>query len=177
MFPGAQILPYCGIMPSIHPSAFIAPGAVVVGDVEIGAQSGVWFNCVIRGDVQSIRIGERTNIQDGSVIHVTRVTGPTHIGSGVTIGHMALLHACTVEDDSFIGMGAALLDGAHVHRHGMVAAKALITPRKQVGAGELWGGNPGKLMRELSEAEIAFFAQSAENYVQLAAQYLAPDIG
>ena len=93
--PGAIIMPYKGILPTIHESAFIAPGAVVIGDVHIGPETGVWFGCVIRGDVNSIRIGARTNIQDGTIIHVTRKTGPTSIGSGVTIGHQVLLHACT----------------------------------------------------------------------------------
>ncbi|MFZ4541526.1 MAG: gamma carbonic anhydrase family protein, partial [Rickettsiales bacterium] len=97
--PGAVILPYKGIFPTIHPEAFIAPGAVVIGDVHIGAETGVWFGCIIRGDVNTIRIGARTNIQDGTVIHVTRRMGPTTIGSGITIGHKVLLHACTLMDD------------------------------------------------------------------------------
>ena len=102
--PAPIILPYKGIMPTIAPDAFIAPGAVVIGDVHIGSKTNVWFGCVIRGDVNIIRIGERTNIQDGTVVHVTRKTGPTIIGSGITIGHSVLLHACTLEDDSLMGM-------------------------------------------------------------------------
>jgi carbonic anhydrase/acetyltransferase-like protein (isoleucine patch superfamily) len=160
-------------MPVIHPNAFIAAGAVIIGDVEIGAYSSVWFGCVVRGDVNIIRIGERTNIQDGTIIHVTRKTSPTHIGSGITIGHLALLHACTLEDDCFIGMGAKILDDAVVESGAMVAAGALVTPRKRIPSGQLWGGNPAKFMRELSEADRAFFPISADNYVRLGQEYLA----
>lgn len=165
------ILPFRGIMPTIHPTAFIAPGAVVIGDVHIGAYSNIWFGCVVRGDVNYIRIGERTNIQDGTVVHVTRKTGPTTIGSGITIGHSALLHACTLEDNCFIGMGAQVLDDAVVESESMVAAGALVTPKKRVLKGQLWAGNPAKYMRDLTEKDLAFFPVSAENYVQLAAEY------
>lgn len=165
------ILPFRGIWPTIAPDAFIAPGAVVIGDVEIGPESNVWFGCVIRGDVNTIRIGARTNIQDNSVIHVTRGTGPTRIGSGVTIGHHAVLHACTLEDDCFIGMGAVVLDDAVVESGGMLAAGALLAPRKRVLGGELWAGNPARLMRPMTEAERAFLPVSAQNYVDLAAEY------
>lgn len=165
------ILPYNGIMPSIHETAWIAPGAVVIGDVVIGAHTNVWFGCVIRGDVNTIRIGSRTNIQDGTVIHVTRQTGPTVIGSNITIGHRALMHACTVEDDSFIGMGATLLDGSVVESGAYLAAGALLTPNKRVIAGQMWAGNPAKYFRDVSADEKAFIAISAENYVQLAKQY------
>jgi carbonic anhydrase/acetyltransferase-like protein (isoleucine patch superfamily) len=127
---------------------------------------------VIRGDVNHIRIGERTNIQDGTIVHVTRKTGPTLIGSGITIGHLALLHACTLEDNCFIGMGAQILDDAVVESHSMVAAGALITPKKRVPKGQLWAGNPAKHMRDLSEKDLEFFPISAENYVRLAEEYL-----
>lgn len=167
-----HILPYKGKLPKIHPTAFIAPGAVVIGDVEIGAYSNIWFGCVVRGDVNYIRIGERTNIQDGTVVHVTRVTSPTHIGSGVTIGHGAVIHACTLEDNCFVGMGATILDDAVIEREGMLAAGALLTPKKRLPSGELWGGNPAKLLRPLKQAEKEFFPQSAENYVQLGQEYL-----
>jgi carbonic anhydrase/acetyltransferase-like protein (isoleucine patch superfamily) len=167
------ILPFRGRWPTIHPGAFIAPGAVVIGDVEIGSESNVWFGCVIRGDVNTIRIGTRTNIQDNTVIHVTRGTGPTRIGSGITIGHHAVLHACTLEDDCFVGMGAVILDDAVVESGGMLAAGALLAPRKRVAAGELWAGNPAKLFRPMSEAERGFIPVSAQNYVDLAAEYRA----
>ncbi|NDF11307.1 MAG: gamma carbonic anhydrase family protein [Proteobacteria bacterium] len=169
--PAPIILPYKGIMPTIAPDAFIAPGAVVIGDVHIGSKTNVWFGCVIRGDVNIIRIGERTNIQDGTVVHVTRKTGPTIIGSGITIGHSVLLHACTLEDDSFIGMHSTVMDGAVVERHGMVAAAAVVTPKKRVPKDEIWGGNPAKLLRPMRQEEIDYIAISAENYVKLAAEY------
>ncbi len=165
------ILPYKGIMPKIAGDAFIAPGAVIIGDVEIGSKSNIWFGCVIRGDVNTIRIGERTNIQDATVVHVTRKTGPTFIGSNVTIGHSALIHAATIEDDSFIGMHATVMDGAVVRSGGMVAAGALVTPNKEVPAGEIWGGNPAKHLRKMRQEEIDFIAISARNYVDLAEEY------
>lgn len=165
------ILPYKGIMPTIHPDAFIAPGAVVIGDVHIGAKSNVWFGCVIRGDVNTIRIGERTNIQDGTVVHVTRITGPTTIGSGITIGHSALLHACTLEDDCFIGMHATAMDGSVVEKGGMLAAGALLTPHKRVPSGQLWAGSPAKYFRDLNPEEQAFIPVSSNNYVELAQEY------
>lgn len=173
------ILPYkgeynpAGVSPDISPEAFVAPGAAVIGDVRIGRDTGVWFGCVIRGDVNIVRIGERTNIQDGTVIHVTRKTGPTHIGSGVTIGHSALLHACTIEDDSFIGMRATIMDGAVVESGGWVAAGALVTPGKRVPKGQVWAGSPAKYFRDLTEEEQAFITISADNYVAHAREYIA----
>jgi carbonic anhydrase/acetyltransferase-like protein (isoleucine patch superfamily) len=175
------ILPYrgefapAGVSPTISPAAFIAPGAVVVGDVTIGTDSGLWFGCVARGDVNIVRIGARTNIQDGTVIHVTRRTGPTLIGSGVTVGHACVLHACVVEDDSFIGMRATLMDGVVVERGGWVAAGALVTPNKRIPSGEIWAGNPAKFFRKLTPEEIEFIGVSAENYVRHAREYLAMD--
>lgn len=173
------ILPYrgefntAGVSPTIHPEAFIAPGAAVIGDVHIGAGTGVWFGCVIRGDVAPIRIGSRTNIQDGTVIHVTRRTGPTTIGSGVTIGHSVLLHACTLEDNCFVGMRATIMDGAVVESGGWVAAGALVTPGKRIPKGQIWAGNPAKLFRYLTEEEQAFIAISAGDYAKHAEEYLA----
>lgn len=169
--PGAVILPYMGIFPTIHPDAFIAPGAVVIGDVHIGKETSVWFGCVIRGDVNTIRIGERTNIQDGTVIHVTRKTGPTTIGSGITIGHKVLIHAATIEDGAFIGMGSSLLDFAVVESGGFLAAGAQLTPGKRVPTGQMWAGNPAKYFRELKVEEIQFIPVSAQNYVDLALDY------
>ena len=165
------ILPYGGVLPTIDPSAFIAPHAVVIGDVVIGAETSVWFNCTIRGDVHEIRIGARTNIQDGTVIHVTGGKLGTYIGSDITIGHGAILHACTLDDGCFIGMGATLLDGVVVESGAMVAAGAVVTPGKRVKRGELWAGNPAKLLRELKAEEMAFFLKSAANYVSLAQTY------
>ena len=171
--PGAIILSYNGIFPTIHHDAFIAPGAVIIGDVHIGAESGVWFGCVIRGDVNSIRIGRRTNIQDGTVIHVTRQTGPTTIGNGITIGHKVLMHACTLEDDCFVGMGATLIDFVVVETGGFVAAGSMVTPKKRIPKGQMWGGNPAKYMRDLTAEETAFIPISAENYVRHVHEYKA----
>lgn len=165
------ILPYRGKLPKISPDAFIASGAVVIGDVEIGAYTNVWFGCVIRGDVNTIRIGERTNIQDGTVIHVTRKTGPTKIGSGITIGHSVLLHACTLEDNCFIGMHSTVMDNAVVESGSMVAAGALVTPNKRVPKGQIWGGNPAKFLRDLKPQEVEFIKISENNYVELAEEY------
>ena len=167
------ILPYKGILPKIADGVFIAQNAVVTGDVEIGAGSGIWYGCVLRGDVHQIRIGERTNIQDNTVVHVTGGKLGTYIGSDITIGHGAILHACTLEDGCFVGMGAVILDGAVVESGAMVAAGALVTPGKRVRKGELWSGSPAKLFRPLSEQDLAFFPVSARGYAELAAKYRA----
>lgn len=159
--------------PDIAKDAFVAPSAAVIGDVKVGAGSSIWYGCVIRGDVNSISVGSSTNIQDNTLVHVakTNISGnvmPTTIGSRVTIGHNAVLHGCTIEDDAFVGMGATLLDGAHVEKNAMVAAGALVKQNTRIPTGEVWAGNPAKLLRKLSDEEIAFFAKSAENYVKLA---------
>ncbi|MBV8939662.1 MAG: gamma carbonic anhydrase family protein [Alphaproteobacteria bacterium] len=172
------ILPYQGeyalqaVSPRIAASAFIAANAAVIGDVEIGEESSIWYGCVVRGDVHRIRIGNRTNIQDGTVVHVTRGTGPTLIGSNVTIGHAALLHACTLEDNSFIGMRATLMDGVVVENGAQVAAGALVTPGKRIPTGELWAGSPARLFRKLTPEEQAFISESADNYVRLSREHL-----
>lgn len=165
------ILPYNGIFPTIHPTAFIAPGAVVVGDVTIGPESSVWFGCVLRGDVNVIRVGARTNIQDGTVVHVTSGGQGTHIGDDVTIGHMVLLHDCTLEDASFVGMKAALIDKARVESHAMVGAGALVTQGKVVAKNQLWVGSPAKYWRDLRDEEIEEIKNRATHYVRLAQAY------
>ncbi len=167
-----SILPYKGMLPKIASDAFIAPGAHIIGDVEIGSKVGVWFNCVIRGDVAEVRIGDRTNIQDGTVIHVTRNGHPTIIGQGVTIGHQAMLHACKLEDGSFIGMSATIMDDAIVESGAMVAAGALVPPRKVVKSGQIWAGNPAKYLRDLTPEEAAFIKKSEDNYVKHVEEYL-----
>lgn len=172
-----HILPYQGTLPTIAPDVYVAPNATVIGDVVIGAGTSIWFNCVIRGDVHEIRIGERTNVQDGTIIHVTAGGNGTYIGSDITIGHGAILHACTLGDGCFIGMGAIVLDGAVVETGAMVAAGAVVTPGKRVKTGELWGGNPAKLLRELSEKDKGFFAVNAVNYVALSQRYKTEEAG
>ena len=168
----ASILQYKGILPRIAGDSFIAPGAQIIGDVEIGNHSGIWFNCVLRGDVAHIRIGDRTNIQDGTIIHVTRGGHPTIIGTGVTVGHNAILHACRLEDGSFVGMGAIIMDDVVVESGAMVAAGSLVPPRKIIKSGQIWAGNPAKYLRDLTTEEAAFIKQSEENYVKHASEYL-----
>ncbi|MFO1112810.1 MAG: gamma carbonic anhydrase family protein [Rhodospirillales bacterium] len=168
----AALLPYRGIRPRLALRVFIAPGASVIGDVEIGAEASIWFGCVVRGDVNVVRIGERTNIQDGTVIHVAKEGQGTFIGADITVGHMALLHACTLEDGAFVGMRATVMDDALVESGAMVAAGALITPGKRVRRGELWAGSPAKKIRELTDADRLAMAKLAPRYVALAADYL-----
>ncbi|PCI56233.1 MAG: gamma carbonic anhydrase family protein [Alphaproteobacteria bacterium] len=165
------ILPYKGITPQIHDSAFIAPSASIIGDVQIGEDSNIWYNCALRGDVNDIKIGKRTNIQDGTVIHVTTDFQGTYVGDDVTVGHLAILHACTIEDFGFVGMQACVMDGAVVESHGMLAAGALLTPNKRVPSGELWAGSPAKYMRDLTDKERAYIKWSAPHYVELGKEH------
>ena len=159
--------------PRVADTAFVAPTAAVIGDVTIGPESGIWFHCVLRGDTNLIRIGARTNIQDGTIIHVNHVTHPTIIGDDVTVGHAAIIHACVLEDWAFVGMGATVLDGAVIEQGGMLAAGALLAPNKRIGRGELWIGSPARLARVMSPEEQAAFAATAPHYVELAARYRA----
>lgn len=168
----AFIMPYNGIWPNIDKKVFIAPSASIIGDVTIKEGSGIWFNVVLRGDVEPITIGKNTNIQDGSVIHCTRNGGKTIIGSNVTIGHKALIHACTLQDACFIGMGAILMDNVIVETGGMVAAGSLVTPGKIIRKGEIWAGNPAKFFRHLTEEEANFIMISANNYYKHVQEYL-----
>jgi carbonic anhydrase/acetyltransferase-like protein (isoleucine patch superfamily) len=167
-----MIIPYKNIVPKIGKDVFIAENAAVTGDIEIGDESNIWYNVSMRGDVHEIRIGKRTNIQDNCVVHVTRNVSGTYIGDEVTIGHGAIIHACTLGDQAFVGMGAIILDEAVVEEKAMVAAGALVTPGKRIPTGQLWGGSPARYMRDLTEEELAFFPQSAENYVKLAREYM-----
>ncbi len=169
----ALILPFQGTRPRIASDVFIAENAVIIGNVEIGSQSGIWFGCVLRGDVNQIRIGERTNIQDGTIIHVSSVDQGTYLGDDVTVGHMVLLHSCTIEDRAFIGMKSCLLDNVYVEQGGMVAAGSLVTPGKRVRSGELWMGSPARCQRMLTEEEKIGFAETAPHYVELARQHLS----
>jgi len=166
-----KILPYRGVYPRIDATAFVADTAAVIGDVEIGAEAGIWFGCVIRGDVNIVRIGARTNIQDSSVIHVSKDGQGTFIGDDVTIGHMVLMHACTLESGCFIGMHATVMDDCVVEEGGMLAAGALLTPGKRVRSGQLWAGSPARYMREIGDAERVVIARTVPRYVGLAAEY------
>jgi len=167
------IYTFGGVYPKFDTSVFIASSADLIGDVEIGADSSLWFNVTVRGDVNYIRIGKSTNIQDGSVIHVTTHTHPTIIGNSVTIGHNVTLHGCTLQDLCLIGMGAVVLDGAVVERQSFVAAGCLVPPGKVVPSGTLFAGSPGSVKRQLTEDEMKFFEKSAINYVKLKNIYLS----
>jgi carbonic anhydrase/acetyltransferase-like protein (isoleucine patch superfamily) len=170
---GAIVLPFKGVAPRLGREVFIAPGAAVIGDVELGDGASVWFGCVIRGDDHWVRVGADTNIQDGSVIHVSLGTHPTAIGARVTIGHGVRLHGCTVEDDAMVGIGATVLDGVHVERGAIVAAGAVVSPGKRVPAGELWAGCPARPVRAVKPSETEFIRRNAPHYRGLAAAYLA----
>ena len=173
---GPVILPYRNILPRIHPSAFIAPGAIVIGDVEIGPRANIWFNCVIRGDDAPIRIGAGANIQDGTIVHVTFEKGEhieCVIGDDAAIGHMALLHACRLEPGAFVGMKACVMDRAVVESGAMVAAGAVVTPRKRVKSGELWAGTPARFTRLLKPEEQEYMRWVTTHYRELAEEYRA----
>lgn len=165
------ILSFEGTAPRIDPTAWVAPTAVVIGDVEIGAGSSIWYHCVLRGDTNFIRIGARTNIQDGSILHVNRETFPCILGDDVTVGHGAIVHACIVEDGGFVGMGATVLDGAVVGRGAVLAAGALLTPNKTMGPDELWAGNPARFVRVLDEGEKVRFTAVGAHYLDLAVRH------
>jgi len=165
------IAPFNGIWPRIHDSAFIAPGCRIIGDVEIGAGASIWYNCVIRADVNQIRIGARSNIQDGSVIHCDSPKAghpdgfPTIIGEDVLVGHMALIHGCRLEDRAFVGMGAVVMDGCRIESDGMLAAGALLSPGKVIGARQLWMGRPAAYARDLSDEALAGMQKGVAGYV------------
>lgn len=166
-----NILPYLDKYPEIHETVFLAEGALVIGDVKIGADASVWFNAVIRGDVCPISIGERTNVQDNVTLHVTHDTGPLDIGVSVTIGHGAILHACNIDDHVLIGMGAVLLDNCVVEPWSVVAAGSLVRQGFCVPSGMMVAGVPAKVMRPITEKERANIAESAENYIRYVAGY------
>lgn len=169
--PDVTILPFQGKVPQIDPSAFIAPGCRIIGDVTIGAQASIWYNCVIRGDVNRVVIGARSNVQDGTVIHCDspepgRPEGyPTLIGEDVLIGHMAMIHGCTLHDRAFVGLGAIVMSGAVMEGDAMLAAGAMLTPGKRVPAGELWSGRPASYMRGLTQAAIEGMREGVAHYV------------
>lgn len=177
-----NLFPYKNIMPQVHKSCFVAPNAAITGDTIIGADSSIWFNVSIRGDVMPIRIGQGTNVQDNAVIHVTQGKPVTNgvgtlIGNHVTIGHGAIIHACTIGDEALIGMGAIVLDGAVVEPGAFVAAGSIVTPGKIVPSGYMWMGAPGKAVRELTGEEKAYLKWSGPHYVATAKGYLDCSVG
>jgi carbonic anhydrase/acetyltransferase-like protein (isoleucine patch superfamily) len=174
-----SLRPFKGILPTLGARAYVDPAATVIGDVVLGDDVSIWPGAVLRGDVNHIRVGARSNIQDGTIVHVTHDGPyspggfPTLIGEGVTIGHAAVIHACTIEDYCLIGMHAVVLDGAVIKQHGFVGAGSVVPPGKVVGEGELWLGNPAKCVRLLTDKQIEQLHYSADHYVRLKDVYLA----
>ena len=169
--PLPTILPWDDTLPTIAEDAFVASNATIIGDTQIGSLSSIWFNVVLRGDVNYIRVGERSNIQDGTIVHVATDSYPTLIGNEVLIGHMAVIHACTLEDGCFIGMSATVMDGAVVEKGAMVAAGALVPPGKRVVSNQLWAGSPAKFRRDLTELEKTQNTEQIQRYVDLGQRY------
>src|SRR6185295_3444174 len=167
-----MIRPFKNLEPQVHPTAFIEASAHVIGDVHIGAESSVWFNTVVRGDVHFIRIGNRTNVQDNSVIHVRNGTCPTILEDEVTVGHSVTLHGCYVERGSLIGIGSILLDDVHIGDHSIVAAGALLSPGTIIPPRSLVMGMPARVKRTLTDEEVASLARYWQNYVEYSAVYL-----
>lgn len=167
-----MLRPYRGTSPRVHPTAFIDASAQVIGDVEIGEESSVWMCAVIRGDVHWIRVGKRTSIQDGTIVHAMTRTHPTSIGDNVTVGHAAVVHGCTIEDRCLIGMGAILLNGSHVGAGSIVAAGTLLVEGQKVPPRSLVMGSPGKVKRLLTQAEVADIQTSADRYVGYRLEYM-----
>lgn len=188
--PGANIIPIHGKTPKIHETAFIAPGCTIIGDVEIGEGSSIWYNCVLRADVFSIRIGKRSNVQDGSVLHCDPPRpgdpggSPLVIGDDVLIGHMAMVHGCTIHDRGFVGLGAIVMNKAVIGSDAMLAAGAMLTEGKVIEPRELWGGRPARKMRDLDEGAImgmrigtAHYAENAKTHAAAVAAALGQDHG
>ena len=172
-----HVSPFRGVRPHLAAGAWVHPRATVIGEVSLGADASVWPGAVIRGDVNSIAIGEASNIQDNSVLHVSHKTpanplgGPLVIGARVTVGHTVILHACTIEDECLVGMGSIILDRAVIQKHVLLGAGSLVPEGKVLESGHLYLGRPAKLVRPLTEEEIAYFGYSAQHYVGLARSY------
>jgi carbonic anhydrase/acetyltransferase-like protein (isoleucine patch superfamily) len=172
-FPPGTVFSLDGVTPVIAPDAFIAPTAAIIGDVVIGPESGIWFHTLLRGDSNHIRVGARTNIQDHAVVHVEAGGFPTIIGDDVTIGHAAVIHACTLKNWAFVGISATVLDGAVIEEGGMLAAGGLLTPGKVIGPNELWAGSPAKLWRVMTPEERKRFDRNAISYRALGQRFRA----
>ena len=174
---GPTIEGFMGQYPEIDETAYLASSAVISGAVRIGADSSIWHNVTLRGDANYITIGRGTNIQDNSCVHIDSSRFPTIIGDYVTIGHTAIIHACTLGDRSFVGMGAIVMDGTVVEPEAMVAAGAMVTPGKRVPTGELWAGRPAKKMRDLTAEERASLQKSADRYIEFGRAYRLGEAG
>ena len=177
--PGVRIIPIHGKTPKIHDSAFVAPGCTLIGDIEIGADSSIWYNCVLRADVFTIRIGERTNVQDGSILHCDPPRpgdpdgSPLVIGDDVLIGHMAMVHGCVIHDRGFVGLGAIAMNKAVIGSDAMLAAGAMLTEKKVMGPRELWAGRPAKKLRDLDDAAVMGMRAGVMHYTQNAKNHAA----
>ncbi|MGX7927528.1 gamma carbonic anhydrase family protein [Tsuneonella sp. HG094] len=177
--PGVRIVPIHGKSPQIDNSAFIAPGCTIIGDVTIGAESSVWYNCVLRADTTRIVIGKRTNIQDGSVLHGDPARpgdpdgSPLIIGDDVLVGHMVMLHGCRIEDRGFVGLGAIAMNKAVIGPHAMLAAGAMLTEGKVMAERELWGGRPARKMRDLDDMAVMGMRMGVAHYVENAKAHMA----
>lgn len=182
-FPGVNIIPIHGKTPQIHDSAFVAPGCTVIGDVTIGAESSIWYNCVLRADVFTIRIGERTNVQDGSVLHCDpprpgdEEGSPLTIGDDVLIGHMAMVHGCTIHDRGFVGLGAIAMNKSVIGSDAMLAAGAMLTEGKRMEERSLWAGRPAKPLRDLSDAAVMGMRAGVMHYTANAKDHAAAIAG
>lgn len=159
------------LSPQIDPTAWIAPTAVLIGDVRIGPGANIWFNCVLRGDTNPVIVGARSNIQDSTVIHVDHGDYPAIIGEDVTVGHAAIIHACRLENRAFIGMGATVMDGAVVEEAGLLGARGLLASGKRIARQELWAGSPAKFIRTMSDEERAKWDETIPHYLGLTAHY------
>jgi len=173
---GPIILPYLGTAPHIDPSAWISPTSTVIGDVTIGANCSIWFGTIIRGDVNTIRIGEGVNIQDGVICHVLNDTAPLEIGDRVSIGHGAILHGCTLKTGCLVGIGAIVLDHAVIGEGSLIAAGSLVRERQIVPPGELWAGIPAVKKRDLTEEDRKILLDTAERYITYRLHYMGSDI-
>ena len=177
-----SIITLNGNTPRIHPDAFVAPGCRIIGDVEIGEGASIWYNCVLRGDVNAIRIGARSNVQDGTVIHCDSDKGgqagtPTIIEEGALIGHMAMLHGCTVRRNALVGLGSIVMDGCVLEENAMLAAGGMLTPGKRIDSFQMWGGRPARFMRELDPSWAAMNAMAVTHYVHNGAAHKAAVTG
>jgi gamma-carbonic anhydrase len=179
---GVSIITLNGQTPRIHDSAFVAPGCRIMGDVEIGPEASIWYNCVLRGDVNAIRIGARSNVQDGTVIHCDSDKGgmkgwPTIIEDGALIGHMAMLHGCTVRANGLVGLGAIVMDGCVIEENAMLAAGGMLTPGKVIETGQMWGGRPARFMRDLDPMWSMGNQMAVAHYVDNAKRHKAAITG
>jgi gamma-carbonic anhydrase len=171
-----MLRPYRNVVPTIDPSAYVDESAQVIGDVVVGAESSIWLNAVVRGDVNYIRIGRQSNLQDGVIVHVNHEPSyPTLVGQRVTVGHAAILHGCVIEDRCLVGMGAILLNGSHIGSDSIVAAGTLVPERTVIPPRSLVMGSPGKVRRVLTDAELGFILEGAANYVRYRLDYMDQD--